>query len=216
METEPARVVNGAGMPPHRTVVDLLTALSAGGELAPEACALLTEIIGKVTAALRSRHQAADIEDAIAEALLILAQKPHLYRKEEGSLEGFVYVIARNVAARRVRLQSSETATDPEFLMRTVERKHSAERGDADAVLSEMESVPRKPDRRQQVLAELLETLPADQRSIISAFAESGAGEPWAARHARRTGDDPNRIRVRLHRLIAKLRKEIGRRLDGK
>jgi hypothetical protein len=79
-----------------------------------------------------------------------------------------------------------------------------------------MESAQRKPDRRRRALAELLETLPAEQQSIISAFAESAAGEPWAARHARRTGDDPNRIRVRLHRLIAKLRKEIGRRLDSK
>jgi RNA polymerase sigma factor (sigma-70 family) len=214
METEPARVVTGAGMPPHRAVADLLTALSAGGELAPEACVLLAEIIGKVTAALRSRHQAADIEDAIAEALLILTQKPQLYRKEEGSLEGFVYVIARNVAAKRIRLQSNETATDPELLMRTVEGKQS--RGDMSTTPPEMESVQRKPDRRQQALTKLLETLPADQQSIISAFAKSRAGEPWAARHARRTGDDPNRIRVRLHRLIAKLRKEIGRRLDGK
>jgi DNA-directed RNA polymerase specialized sigma24 family protein len=193
-----------------------LTALSAGGELAPESRALLSEIIGKVTAALRSRHQAADIEDAIAEALLILTQKPHLYRKEEGSLEGFVYVIARNIAARRVRLQSNETATDPELLMRTVEGKQTGACGAADKMPPEMESVGRKPDRRQQALTELLETLPADQQSIISAFAESRAGEPWATRHARRTGDDPNRIRVRLHRLIAKLRKEIGRRLDSK
>src|ERR1700731_4097744 len=141
METEPARVVHGAGMPPHRAVADLLTALSAGGELVPEARALLTEIIGKVTAALRSRHQTADIEDAIAEALLILAQKPCLYRKEEGSLEGFIYVIARNVAARRLRLQSNETATDPELLMRTVEEKQSGTRGGADAKPPEMESV---------------------------------------------------------------------------
>jgi RNA polymerase sigma factor (sigma-70 family) len=215
MEIEPARVVNGAGMP-QRAVANLLSALSAGGELAPEARALLTEIIGKVTAALRSRHQAADIEDAIAEALLILAQKPYLYRKEEGSLEGFVYVIARNVAARRVRLQSSEAATDPELLMRTVEDKQFEACGEADAIPPEMESVQRNPDHRQKALTELLETLPADQQSIISAFAKSRAGEPWAAQHARRTGDDPNRIRVRLHRLIAKLRKEIGRRLDGK
>jgi RNA polymerase sigma factor (sigma-70 family) len=203
-------------MPSQRAVANLLTALSAGGELAPESRALLTEIIGKVSAALRSRHQPADVEDAIAEAFLILAQKPQLYQRDEGSLEGFVYVIARNVAARKVRLQANELATDPELLMRTIEGEQSGSREDADAPSSESESVQKKPDRRQQALAELLEALPADQQSIISAFAESKVGEPWAARHARQTGDDPNRIRVRLHRLIAKLRKEIGRRLNDK
>jgi RNA polymerase sigma factor (sigma-70 family) len=202
-------------MPSQRAVADLLTALSAGGELAPEARSLLTEIIGKVTAALRSRHQPADIEDAIAEALLFLAQMPHAYRKKEGSLEGFVYVIARNVAARRVRLQSNEIATDPELLMGTIAGEQSGDR-DGDALTAETESTQKKPDRRQLALTELLESLPADQQRIISAFAESGDGEPWATRHARRTGDDPNRVRVRLHRLIAKLRKEIGRRLDDK
>ena len=200
----------------NRAVAGLLASLSTGRELTRESCALLTEIIGKVAAALKSRHQPADIEDAIAEALLILAQKPDSYRKEDGSLEGFIYVVARNLAAKRVRLHSNETPIDPELLLRTVEGRQSETDVGADEAQTHRKSVQRRFDRRKEALAEQVEKLPPEQQTILSAFAEAQKGEPWAARHARRTGDDPNRVRVRLHRLIAKLRKEISRRLDDR
>jgi DNA-directed RNA polymerase specialized sigma24 family protein len=200
-------------MPTNRATAELIVSLSAGSELAPEPYALLSEIISKVSAALRSRYQPADIEDAIAEALLLLAQKPDLYREKEGSLAGFVYVIARNVAARRGRLLANETPTDPELLLRTVEEKERGADGGEIGMLPETKT--GELDRRKQALAEQLGKLSVDQQHILSAFAEAREGEPWAARHARRTGDDPNRVRVRLHRLIRKLRKEIGWRVDG-
>ena len=198
----------------NRAVAGLLASLSTGRELTQEAYALLIEIIGKVTAALKARYQPADIEDAIAETLLILAQKPDSYRKDDGSLEGFIYVVARNLAAKRLRLHSNETRIDPELLLRTVEARQSETDAGADEAQAHRRSVQRRFDRRKEALAEQFEKLPLEQQTILSAFAEARQGEPWAARHARRTGDDPNRVRVRLHRLLAKLRKEISRRLD--
>jgi hypothetical protein len=53
------------------------------------------------------------------------------------------------------------------------------------------------------------------QREILMEFASAQQGEPWATRYARRTGDDPNRVRVCLHRLLARLRKELARELES-
>ncbi len=115
-----------------------------------------------------------------------------------------------------VRLHSNETPIDPELLLRTVEGRQSETDVGADEAQTHRKSVQRRFDRRKEALAEQVEKLPPEQQTILSAFAEAQKGEPWAARHARRTGDDPNRVRVRLHRLIAKLRKEISRRLDDR
>ena len=201
------------GMTEKRAIAELLAALSMGGEIAAGPRALLGEIIAKVTAALRWRFQAADIEDAIAEALLFLAQKPHLYRQEEGSLAGFIYIVARNVAAKRLRQQSSEVPTDPEQLLQTPDRDTAlaAETG----IEGPSSSHKKQMRRRKRALAQRMKQLPEDQQGILSAFAEASEGVAWATLHARRTGDDPNRVRVSLHRLIAKLRKELGHPGNG-
>jgi RNA polymerase sigma factor (sigma-70 family) len=192
-----------------RELAKLLAAISTSRELSPALVELLRDIISRVTAALKSRYQDADIEDAIAEALLLLAQRPTLYRQEEGSLEGFIYIVARNVAAKRIRLRAAEVPTDPRFLPETANTMGDSGEVDREASV-EMPPHQGAARRQKQLLDEFLRKLPADQHEILQAFAVAKVGEPWAAKHAKRTGDNANRVRVRLHRLIARLRREMG------
>jgi DNA-directed RNA polymerase specialized sigma24 family protein len=189
---------------------ELLVAICSRTELAPGLREILRDIISRVTTALRPRFQAADIEDAIAEALLLLAQNPAAYKEGEGSLEGFVYIVSRNIAAKRVRVQSSEIPTDPRLLLQTADGRQAAlEQLETDGTTNKLHETAR---RRRRTLAVHLKNLAPEQQSILLAFAGAKDGAPWATEHARRTGDDPNRVRVCLHRLIRKLRKDLGER----
>jgi DNA-directed RNA polymerase specialized sigma24 family protein len=184
---------------PRELVTELADAFRTG-VWSPGLEAALRAALGKVYAALRRRFQDADCEDGIAEALALLAGRPALFRPEDGSLEGFLYVVARNVVARQHQRQSRQLPTDPRALAGAV----SGEPPD------DPEPASREDDPRRAVLAGRVRSLSAEQRAILAEFAAARAGEPWATRYARRTGDDPNRVRVALHRLLARLRKDLG------
>jgi RNA polymerase sigma factor (sigma-70 family) len=184
---------------------DIVTALAEAfrtGEASPALADALRGLVAKVLTALKRRFQEADAEDAVAEALLLLATRPTAYRGQEGTLEGFLYVVARNVAARRARQSARQVPTDPHQLVRCEDYR---ERG------QEEETPPTrraKTDRRR-ALEKRLEALAQEKQEILREFAAATEGEPWATRYARRTGDNANRVRVCLHRLLARLRKEL-------
>src|SRR5262245_18608830 len=99
-----------------RKFVQSLVQAFRSGEWSAETEETLRQVVAKVFTALRRRFQAEDCEDGIAEALLLLVQKPQAYREEEGSLEGFLYVVARNAAARLLRQQARCHTSDPQKL----------------------------------------------------------------------------------------------------
>src|SRR6516162_8989230 len=109
---------------------DLVTALAEAfrtGEATPALAEALRELIAKVLTALKRRYQDADAEDAVAEALLLLATRPQIFRGEDGTLEGFLYVVARNLAARRARQSARQVSTDPHYLVRQADARRLAD-----------------------------------------------------------------------------------------
>jgi RNA polymerase sigma factor (sigma-70 family) len=195
-------------MADQRKVVHALAEAFRTGEATPALAEMLRELVAKVFTALKRRYQEADAEDAVAEALFLLATRPETFRGEDGTLEGFLYIVARNLAARRMRQLARQVPTDPHHLVRQADARQP---GDYE------EPSPPAPSRgadRKQALRRRLETLAEDKRQILREFAAAGEGEPWATRYARRTGDNPNRVRVCLHRLIAKLRKDLAGELS--
>jgi RNA polymerase sigma factor (sigma-70 family) len=188
----------------QRDVVRALAEAFRTGEAAPALAEVLRELVAKLLTALKRRFQEADAEDAVAEALLLLATRPETFRGEDGTLEGFLFVVARNVAARRMRQTARQVPTDPHHLVRHAD---SRQQGEGDGAES---PVRRRRAVRKQALQRRLDALAEDKREILREFAAAGEGEPWATRYARRTGDNPNRVRVCLHRLIAKLRKDLA------
>jgi len=194
-------------MADQRDIVNALAEAFRTGAAAPALAEMLRDLVAKVLTALKRRFQEADAEDAVAEALLVLATRPQAFRGEDGSLEGFLFVVARNVAARRMRQLARQVPTDPHHLVRRADARQQGEGDEAPP--------PPRPTGavRKQALKRRLETLAEDKREILREFASAGEGEPWATRYARRTGDNPNRVRVCLHRLLAKLRKDLTREL---
>jgi DNA-directed RNA polymerase specialized sigma24 family protein len=192
-----------------RDIVSELANALHTGEASPALSHALREISAKVFTALKRRFQEADVEDGIAEVFFLLATQPDLFREQDGSLEGFVYIVARNIVARRLRQLSRQMPTDPQ---RLVEQAHTFT---DDSTVETPDTnhaavVPTVNLRRRKALARKLKSLDRVQREILMEFASAQQGEPWATRYARRTGDDPNRVRVCLHRLLAKLRKELA------
>jgi RNA polymerase sigma factor (sigma-70 family) len=188
---------------------DIVTALAEAfrtGEASPALADTLRGLAAKVLTALKHRFQEADAEDAVAEALLLLATRPTAFRGEEGSLEGFLYVVARNVAARRARQSARQVPTDPHQLERRQDSRAQGQEDDTPPAR------PAKADRRR-ALEKRLEALAEEKQEILREFAAATEGEPWATRYARRTGDNANRVRVCLHRLLARLRKDLAREL---
>lgn len=187
-----------------RMFVQALVEAFHSGTWTPGLETALRQVMAKVFTGLRRRFQPADCEDGIAEALLLLAKKPHAYREEEGSLEGFLYVVARNAVARQLRLRAKQHATDPQKLAAAAFAPEPAPDIPDQGPLSTEEI------KRRQALAAKLKELPAEKHAILMEFAQATEGEPWATQYARRTGDEPNRVRVCLHRLLVKLRKELS------
>jgi RNA polymerase sigma factor (sigma-70 family) len=190
-------------MADQRDIVRALAEAFRTGEATPALADALRELLAKVLTALKRRFQEADAEDAIAEALLLLATRPQTFRGVDGTLEGFLFVVARNLAARRARQSSRQVPTDPHHLVRKADTRRPA----AD---EEPAARPVRNDRKQ-ALARRCETLAQEKQEILREYAAAGEGEPWATRYARRTGDNPNRVRVCLHRLLARLRKDLAR-----
>ena len=194
-------------MPDQRDIVQALASAFRTGEATPDLAETLRTLVSKVFTALKRRYQEADAEDAVAEALFLLATRPETFRGEDGTLEGFLYVVARNVAARRMRQQARQVPTDPHQLVRQADTRIES--------LGDAAPPPPLPTdkRRKHALERRVASLAEEKRQILREFAAAGEGEPWASRYARRTGDDPNRVRVCLHRLLAKLRKYLARDL---
>ncbi len=190
-------------MADQRDIVRALADAFRTGEATTALADALREVLARVLTALKRRFQEADAEDAVAEALLLLATRPDAFRGEEGTLEGFLYVVARNLAARHARQSARQVPTDPHHLVRWADARKPAEE-------AEPAARPENADRKQ-ALARRFESLTQEKQDILREFAAAGEGEPWASRYARRTGDNPNRVRVCLHRLLARLRKELVR-----
>jgi RNA polymerase sigma factor (sigma-70 family) len=185
---------------------DLVTALAEAfrtGEATPALAEALRELIAKVLTALKRRYQDADAEDAVAEALLLLATRPQVFRGEDGSLEGFLFIVARNLAARRARQSVRQVPTDPQLLVNQADNRGPPEEEDVPPTRSCQTD-------RQRDLEKRLEALAEEKQEILREFASAGEGEPWASRYARRTGDNANRVRVCLHRLLTRLRKDLA------
>jgi DNA-directed RNA polymerase specialized sigma24 family protein len=187
----------------HALVQALVQAFRSG-TWSPGAETALRQVVAKVFTALRRRFQEADCEDGMAEALLLLAQKPEAYREEEGTLEGFLYVVARNAVARLLRQRARCPASDPQKLAAAaIAPEPEPEQPESSA------PSPTQQIRRQTLMAQV-SALPAEKQAILWEFANAAEGEPWATQYARRTGDNPNRVRVCLHRMLAQLRKELS------
>jgi RNA polymerase sigma factor (sigma-70 family) len=170
-----------------------------GGDVS--ALETLIRVLGpRVAAGLQKRHSALsaeDIEDVLSAASHRVWQSRRQYDPTRGSLGAWFFIIADNLARDLLRRQARQPR--PCAL---------AARLAAIEVVDPAEPLD-EPSCRKQMLDEILQTLPALDRWIITGFAEAGGEGPWAAELARDLGMRAGTIRVRCRRIKARLRKQL-------
>lgn len=128
-------------------------------------------------------------EDLAAEAWLVAAEKISGFRGDDDAFAGWLFGIARNVAAnaRRRSHRRNTLATDPHHGSLDVEASSSGVPGELDRVRGILEALP---DRERQVVA-CLEVVGLDIPST-----------------ARALGISETAVRVARHRGLARLRRD--------
>ena len=140
----------------------------------------------------RSVH--GDLDDLLSETLVRLWEHRHAL-KPDTPLEGWLYVVARNLGIDLLRKRESLTDSP----VAGIEEPSGTDPADSELVTA---------------LQVALEELDEVERQILSAFARHGEGGRWAADLAEELPLTAEAIRVRKHRLLEKLRSTVTRELE--
>ena len=135
-----------------------------------------------------------DLDDLLSETLVRLWEHRDALTPDT-PLEGWLYVVARNLGIDLLRKRESLTDSP----VAEIEKPTAAYPADSKLVTA---------------LQVALEGLDEVDQQILSAFARHGEGGRWAADLARELPLTSQAIRVRKHRLLEKLRSTVTRELE--
>jgi RNA polymerase sigma factor (sigma-70 family) len=139
----------------------------------------------------------ADLDDVIATALVKVWMSRTRFDERIQRLEGWFYVLARNVAIDLLRARSRERNLIRSRLQenpRYIESDSSSDTGEI------------VPSERLSDLYNQIRSLPKRDNQILMAYLFATPGSDWASQSARELGITENALRVRLNRLLKKLR----------
>jgi RNA polymerase sigma factor (sigma-70 family) len=199
----------------HRDPVQgsLIADLISGDERALSA--VITTIVPKVLQALRTqfpRSAFTALEDAMAVAIMRLWQNRKTLDESGGNLSAWLYVVARNALFDELRANSHEAkAMDVSALERRASETLPTETDDpADKNFRHKFNINNNLSRLREILGTFSVM---DQRILLD-----GASSPddWTGKVAKETKLSPNALRVRRHRLMARLRLKLSAEIDNK
>ena len=174
---------------------DLTLKLWEGDESAK--AQLVIDLSPSIETAIAGRFRqlsANEVEDVVAEAIARLWQAREKYDPDKGTVAGYLYTIALNVAREhtsgRCNWQKARLlapATDPDLLAEVVAD---------DPVEEQLDALEAENPEVLRALAEAVAALPENQRAVIEIFAASAPHEVNAGQVGKELGEKLNGVPI--------------------